>query len=108
MERIDVHEARRLVEEDGALLIDCREGYEWDELRIPGATLVPLSEYEGNPELVEAAEQVVFYCAGGHRSQSAADIFEGARPGCRAFSVDGGIAEWAASSLPTEFGPPQG
>lgn len=107
MDRIDVNEAKRLVEEEGALLIDCREDYEWDEMRIGGARLVPLSEYEGDPELIELADKVVFYCAAGSRSQTAAAIYEGARPGSRAYSVDGGITDWATKGLPTEFGPPQ-
>lgn len=101
-----MNEAKRLVEEDGAVLIDCREGYEWDELRIPGATLVALSEYEGDPMLVDAAPQVVFYCAAGGRSQAAADIFEAAHPGSKGYSVDGGITEWSTKGLPTQFGPP--
>lgn len=106
MEQIDVTEAKRLIDDEAALLIDCREGYEWDEMRIPGATLVPLSEFEGDPQMVEAADKVVFYCAGGYRSQTAADIYEGANPSASAYSIDGGIADWAAKGLPTEFGPP--
>lgn len=106
MEQVDVKEAQRLIDEEGAVLIDCREDYEWDEMRIPGATLVPLSEYEGDPEMVEEAEIVIFQCAHGQRSQSAASIYEAVGRGGRVVSMEGGIADWAAKGLPTEFGPP--
>lgn len=101
MQQIDVNEARRLIEE-GAVLIDCREQYEWDELRIPGAILVPLSEYESNPQAVERAETVIFHCAAGMRSQSAAAIYEAAHPGATAHSMDGGIMQWATTGHPTQ------
>jgi rhodanese-related sulfurtransferase len=106
MEHVDPQEAKRLIDEEGAVLIDCREDFEWDEMRIPGATLAPLSELEMDPELVEEADIVIFQCAHGHRSQSAASIYEGVHPQARAITLDGGIADWAAKGLPTDFGPP--
>jgi rhodanese-related sulfurtransferase len=99
MERIDITEAKRLVEE-GATLIDCREQHEWDELRIPGATLVPLSGYENDPQAVAPAEVVIFHCAAGARSLAAVAIYEQANPGRSAYSMDGGIGEWAAIGHP--------
>ena len=80
MEHVDVKEAKRLIDEEGAVLIDCREDYEWDEMRIDGATLAPLSEYEMDPELVEEAPLVIFQCAHGQRSQVAASLYEGVHP----------------------------
>jgi rhodanese-related sulfurtransferase len=101
MERIDVTEAKRLID-DGAVLIDCREQYEWDELRIPGAKLVPLSGYENNPQAVPPVDVIVFQCAAGGRSQTAAVIYEEANPGKTAYSMDGGIGDWAAAGNPVE------
>jgi rhodanese-related sulfurtransferase len=106
MEHVDVKEAKRLIDDEGAVLIDCREDYEWDEMRIDGATLVSLSEYEMDPEMVEEAPLVIFQCAHGHRSQVAASLYEGVHPQSRAVTMDGGIADWAAKGLPTQFGPP--
>jgi rhodanese-related sulfurtransferase len=105
MEEIDVKEAKRLVDEEGVLLIDCREQHEWDEVRIPGAKFAPLSRLEHEPDLVEAAPQVVFYCAAGLRSQAAAEIYEEQYPDSRAYSMAGGISEWILLELPTESGP---
>lgn len=108
MEHVTAEEAKRLIDEEGAVLIDCREDYEWDEMRIPGATLVPLSEYEGDPEMVEESDLVIFQCATGNRSQAAVDIYSGVHPHSRALNLQGGIASWAAHGLPTDFGPPPG
>jgi len=105
MDHVSPQEARRLIEEEHAQLIDCREDYEWDEMRIPGAELVPLSAYEGDPEMVEEQPITIFQCATGSRSQTAAAIYEQAHPGAKALNLDGGIAAWAAAGLPTDFGP---
>jgi rhodanese-related sulfurtransferase len=105
MEHVSPEEAKRLIDEEGAVLIDCREDYEWDEMRVAGSTLAPLSEYEGDPEMVEEAEKVIFICAHGNRSQVAASIYEGVHPNSTAINLEGGIASWAAKGLPTDFGP---
>lgn len=105
MDQVSPAEAQRLIEEEGARLIDVREGYEWDEMRIPGADLVPLSKYEGDPRLVSEAPLTIFQCATGSRSQTAGEIYAEAHPGARALNLDGGIASWAARGLPIQIGP---
>lgn len=87
-------------------MIDCREGYEWDEMRVEGARLVPLSEYEDDPSLVERQEKVIFQCASGQRSIAAAAIYEQQHSGAIAYNLEGGIADWAAKGFPIQVGPP--
>lgn len=106
MEHVNAKEAQRLIDEEGARLIDCREAHEWDEMRIPGATLVPLSEFEMDPESLEEAPLTIFQCATGIRSQAAAALYEGVHPEAKALNLEGGIAAWAAKGLPTDFAPP--
>jgi rhodanese-related sulfurtransferase len=105
VDQVSPEEAQRLIEEDGARLIDVREGYEWDEMRIPGAELVPLSKYETNPQLVDEAPLTIFQCAAGSRSQTAGEIYAEAYPDARALNLDGGIGAWAARGLPIQIGP---
>lgn len=102
MEEVGVEEAKRLVDEEGALLVDCRERYEWDELRIPGARLVPLTDLHDDPRIIEAQPVVVFHCAVGERSRMAAAIYESEHPEARAVSMRGGIVTWAARKMPVE------
>ncbi|MGH2907228.1 MAG: rhodanese-like domain-containing protein [Solirubrobacterales bacterium] len=105
MEQLSPQEAQRLIDEEGARLVDCREDYEWDEMRIPGAQLVPLSEYQADPESLEEAPLTIFQCATGNRSETAAALYEGVYPQAKAYNLEGGIAAWAARGLPTDFGP---
>ena len=106
MKNIPAQEAHRLVEDEGAVLIDVRERDEWDEMRVPGAMLHPLSKYEGDPSQVPAADKTIFICTQGNRSQAAAAIYEEANPGSEAFNLEGGLASWAGYGLPFEIGPP--
>lgn len=105
METVSPQEARRLIDDEGARLIDVREPYEWDEMRIPGARLVPLSRYESDPSALEAAPLTVFQCATGQRSQTAIELYLKTHPGVRAVNLTGGIAMWAANGLPVQIGP---
>lgn len=106
MEHISPHEAKRLIDEEGARLVDVRERYEWDDMRVAGSQLVPLSEYEGDPAQLAPAAKTIFICAAGNRSQVACDIYESAWEGMTSYNLEGGIGAWASAALPTEFGPP--
>lgn len=106
MEQVSPQEAHRLVEDEHAVIIDCREDYEWEEMRIEGARLVPLSEYEGDPSVIEQHEKVIFQCATGNRSQTASAIYEQEHPGATAYNLDGGITAWAGRGFPIQVGPP--
>ncbi len=107
MKEITAVEAKELIDEQGARLVDGRERDEGNDRRVPGSTLVPLSEYEGDPGRVERGENVIFICAKGIRSQAAAAIYESAWQGAEGYSVKGGIGSWAGRAFPTGVGPPQ-
>ena len=64
---VDVADAEELVAA-GALLIDVREQMEWDESRIPGAELKPLSTANSWYQELPEDRQIVFYCRSGSRS----------------------------------------
>ncbi len=99
---IDVHEASRRVAA-GARLIDCREADEFAQARIPGAVLVPLSDFAARVEAaLEPGADVLVQCRSGVRSARATDYLR-AR-GVNAFNVAGGILAWAAAGLPVEEG----
>ena len=99
---ISVQEAKRRVDE-GAFLVDVREQNEYDEEHIPGATLVPLSEfmrrYEGDlPE--DKDREVIVHCRSGARSAQAVTFL--LENGYNALNVEGGILAWKGAELPTE------
>ena len=84
------------------VLIDVREGEEYNEGYIPGAKWVPRGKLELRIEDVvpNRDEEVVLYCAGGTRSALAAKAIE-ALGYTRVSSMAGGYGAWKKAGLPT-------
>jgi rhodanese-related sulfurtransferase len=109
MQSMTAKEAKELLDAGDARLIDVRERQEWDEIRVPGSELVPLSEYEADHTRVPASDgPTIFICASGSRSQAAAAIYEDVWDGVEGINLTGGINSWAARAFPIEIGPRQG
>ena len=106
---IDVAEAaRRLADariEPGPLLVDVREADEFAQLRAEGAVLLPISTFVENWRRLPADREILFICATGNRSWSAADyLIRNGRPDVA--NVEGGTVAWARAGLPVRGGPP--
>lgn len=106
MREITAKEAKELLDTGEAQLIDVRERNEWDEIRVPGAKLVPLSGYEQDTSAVQSSPNTIFICSHGNRSQVAALIYESASPGAEGLSMKGGINAWIGRAFPVDAGPP--
>ncbi|QNG19520.1 rhodanese-like domain-containing protein [Rhodococcus triatomae] len=87
---------------DGAPVIDVREADEYEQLRVPGATLIPLSQFVERCCEIPDADTVYVICGVGGRSLQAAQYLE-AR-GIHAVSVSGGTTAWMQSGRPVETG----
>ncbi|HET8994441.1 MULTISPECIES: rhodanese-like domain-containing protein [unclassified Rhodococcus (in: high G+C Gram-positive bacteria)] len=87
---------------EGAPVIDVRELDEYIQVRVPGVTHIPLSEFVARVEEIPAAETVYIICAVGGRSLQAADYLSGR--GINAVSVAGGTDGWQQSGRPVESG----
>lgn len=81
-------------------LIDVRELDEWEEARIPGATLIPMSEFAGRVGEIDPAQPIIVYCKSGGRSLMVAEALQNA--GYDAKSMAGGILEWAGAGHAVE------
>ena len=91
-------EVRELLEAGRILLIDVREPAEFAQERIPGALLYPMSSFDPRLLPPDGERQVVFHCAVGGRSLTAARARMGTgQPGAH---MAGGIREWRAQGLP--------
>jgi len=87
----------------GVLMLDVRQPEEWEEIHIPGATLIPLGELPQRLGELPKDQEIVVYCRSGNRSQSGAEIL--AKNGFSGVtSMAGGITEWSTSGYPTESG----
>ncbi len=72
-----MREAQPLLESDAPpRLIDVRELDEWELCRIPGAELLPLSQWPGivGEKLTDPAQALIIHCHHGGRSERAADF----------------------------------
>lgn len=88
----------------GAFVLDVREPSEWNELHVPGATLIPLGQLAARVNEVPRDREVVVICRSGNRSQEGRDILK--RAGfTQVTSVAGGIRQWQAAGYETVTGP---
>lgn len=98
-------EASDLVDQ-GALLVDIREQNEWEQARIPGAVLKPLSVvndwYEDLPDDVT----VVLQCRSGSRSNNLATALINQAGMENVVNLAGGIIAWSEIGLEVDFDPP--
>jgi rhodanese-related sulfurtransferase len=87
----------------GAFILDVREPSEWNQVHIPGATLIPLGELQQRVNEVPKDQEVVVYCHSGNRSKTGADIL--AKAGyTNISSMNGGIQDWISAGYPTTSG----
>lgn len=90
--------------EQGAFVLDVRQPEEWNELHVPGATLIPLDQLPNRVSEVPKDQEILVICRSGNRSQAGRDIllqagFE------KVTSVSGGIIAWRNAGYPTVSGP---
>ncbi len=93
---IDVNELKeKLDNKEDMYFIDCREQEEWNEGHIPGATLIPLSDFQNTFEnvLKDKNKKVVIQCRSGKRSMNAC-MFLLSKGYSDLVNVEGGILAW--------------
>lgn len=88
----------------GAFILDVRQPDEWNQVHIPGATLIPLGELSNRLKEVPKDREVVVVCRSGNRSQQGRDILRSAGY-TRVTSMAGGVVQWQAQGLPVVSGP---
>lgn len=95
-------EAARLVEQEGAVLIDVRERSEWSRGHIPGARHLPLGQLAVRlPELEDLRTRpVVVQCQSGTRSAMAARMLRQAGFE-RVYNLGGGLMAWRMAGRET-------
>jgi adenylyltransferase/sulfurtransferase len=80
---------------DAFRLIDVREQDEWDAVRIAGAELIPLSQFQARATAELApAEKIVLYCHHGMRSARAQGFLKAQGYG-DVLNLTGGIDAWS-------------
>ena len=72
--------------------IDCREPYEWQQVRIPGSLHIPMNQIPTRLAELDKDEEWVVVCAHGNRSYSVAGYL--IVNGYKARSLAGGVTDW--------------
>ena len=104
---IDVAEAERRLREDSAspLLVDVREANEFEDVRAPGAVLVPMSAFAARAGELPPDRPLMVVCHLGGRSAAAAGFL--IRSGrTDVVNVAGGMDAWERAGLPIRRGTP--
>jgi rhodanese-related sulfurtransferase len=85
----------RLARGEKLRLIDVREPDEWALARLPGAELIPLSQFQQRgPEELAPDETIVLYCHHGMRSARAQGFLQ-AQGYANVLNLTGGIDAWS-------------
>jgi rhodanese-related sulfurtransferase len=100
-ERVDAATGRRLFDDKSVTWIDVREPAEWEQVRIPGAVLVPLNRLLVSPRQYLQGDRVLFYCAQGIRSAVACEVAASIGMG-QIYNLEKGIQDWVAQGHPVE------
>ncbi len=96
-DKVTAAQAARLVE-DGAVLVDVREPYEWQAGHAPKARHIPLSQLAQRARELPEGRPLIMVCRSGNRSARAAAAL--ARQGRTVSNLRGGMHAWSRSGLP--------
>jgi rhodanese-related sulfurtransferase len=92
-------QARALIASGELDIVDVREPSEWAQGHLPGARLVPLGQLRANTRALLPRDRVLFVCAAGVRSQTAANLAAALGLG-DLYNLSGGTRGWVAAGLP--------
>ncbi len=98
---VSLSEAQELLARGGIDVVDVRETREWGGGHLPGSRNVPLGDVQRDAASKVPRDDVLFVCAHGVRSLTAAVAAQRAGRE-RVYSLEGGTAAWAAAGLPLE------
>ena len=102
MREITLEQFEAAQAEDAAFILDVREGMEYVQGHVPGATLIPMSQLAARVAEVPRDRPVHVICRSGNRSASMTEFLE--RAGVDAFNVAGGTDGWARTGRPLVTG----
>lgn len=99
--RIDVHEAKQLIEENNAQVIDSREPHEHHEGHVPGSVQIQHMATLAQADRIARDRPVLFICKSGQRSAVAAE-FAAALGITDIYNVEGGHDAWREAGYPLD------
>jgi rhodanese-related sulfurtransferase len=98
IEPLTPQQASELISRHEVEVIDVRDPGEWSGGHVPGARLVPLEQLRASPKTMLGRDGVLFVCAAGVRSQTAARI-AAAQGLTRIYNLSGGTRGWVKAGF---------
>ena len=95
---VSTDETARALADGSAQVVDVREPYERAAGYVAGTEHIELQQLAGAAQSLDPERPVIFYCRAGSRSLMAAQAFR--RAGFDAYSMAGGLVEWADQGRP--------
>ena len=89
---------RRLQADPRTVIVDVRQPVETRAGSVPGAVLIPLTDFGGRMAELPRDRPILTICRSGHRSPLAARQLK--RAGYQVTNVDGGTMAWEKAGLP--------
>lgn len=96
---LDPVQAQQLMSRGDLEIVDVRDPREWSSGHLPGARHVPLDRLKASPQQSLLRDGVIFVCAVGVRSQTAAKLAE-AQGLTNVYNLSGGTRGWVNAGLP--------
>ncbi|WP_247892764.1 rhodanese-like domain-containing protein [Azospirillum baldaniorum] len=90
------------LKDGSAVIVDVREPHEHRAGHIPGATLVPLSQFDPAHVPDATGKHLVFHCQSGRRCGPASARMVASGHSGDIHRLNGGMAAWMAASGPVE------
>jgi adenylyltransferase/sulfurtransferase len=94
--------ARRSIGQDDFLLLDVREPFEWEMVRIEGAQLAPRTTLLESHLDLPPEQEIIVYCKGGARSEGVARALS--QDNFRVSHLQGGVLAWVRDIEPQLHG----
>ena len=101
--RIDVQEAKQMIDAGGVQVIDAREPWEHAEGHVPGSLRIQHMAILLQADKLATDRPVLFICKSGQRSAVAAE-FAASLGLTDIYNVDGGHTAWEAAGFPLDTG----
>ena len=101
---LSAKEAYERIAQGGVDVIDVRDPHEWIDGHVPTARLVPLPQFRQNPKAELHQDCVIFVCAAGVRSETAARL--AAQQGFKeVYNLTGGTRAWVKAGFALDHEP---
>jgi rhodanese-related sulfurtransferase len=96
---LEPRQAQELIARGELDVVDVRDPREWSSGHLAGSRLVPLDRLKASPQAALPRDGVIFVCAAGVRSQTAAKLAE-AYGFTNLYNLSGGTRGWVNAGLP--------